>query len=138
MGNLLLQYEASALLYIRTALPELKDQDIRNQLGAFGIKGDMALRPLRSLSGGQCVRTALARICIERPHLLVLDEPTNHLDIYSIDALTSALKEFCGGVILVTHNRSMLEAVAEEFVVLRKDAQCIRPVGAVPLCCDSS
>merc|ERR1739848_245486 len=70
------------------------------------------------LSRGQHVRVAFARLSIDRPHLLVLDEPTNHLDIHAIEALTQALKEFNGGVVIVTHNQSLLQDVARQIVVI--------------------
>merc|ERR1739845_204239 len=75
---------------------------------------------LSSLSGGQRARVIFARICVEAPHLLILDEPTNHLDIYSIDALTEALHTFAGGVILISHNQSLLRAVGCQVGVVSK------------------
>merc|ERR1712080_155017 len=74
--------------------------------------------PMAELSGGQRMRVAFARMCAEEPHLLVLDEPTNHLDIYAIEALSDALKEFQGGVIFVTHDRCLIEEVADSVVVV--------------------
>mmetsp|Transcript_27725 Transcript_27725/g.90721 ORF Transcript_27725/g.90721 Transcript_27725/m.90721 type:complete len:101 (-) Transcript_27725:677-979(-) len=82
----------------------------------------MATRPLTTLSGGQRARVAFARLAASEPHLLIADEPTNHLDMASIDALTEALRAFAGGVVLVSHNRTLLRAVAEEVWVVRKKA----------------
>lgn len=95
-------------------------------LGAFGLRGNAVLQPLPSLSGGQRVRVAFAALAASEPHVLVLDEPTNHLDIYSIDALTEALKKFKGGVVLITHNQSVLAEVAEEIYVVVKSKKMLK------------
>merc|ERR1711988_1906518 len=95
----------------------MREHDLCDQLLAFGITHDMMRRPMSELSGGQRMRVAFARMCAEEPHLLVLDEPTNHLDIYSIEALSDALKEFQGAVIFVTHNRYLIEAADTMLVV---------------------
>merc|ERR1712242_590359 len=115
MGN---QHEAdelqlltsTPLAYLQECFPARSELELRKMLGSFGVRGSMATRALSSLSGGQRVRVAFAKICAEKPQMLVLDEPTNHLDIYSIDALIDALRSFQGAVILVTHNRSMLKS----------------------------
>lgn len=104
--------------YVRERFPRMNDDEVSDQLNYFDVTEDMAARPMSSLSGGQCMRVALARLNAEEPHLLVLDEPTNHLDIQSIDALISALKDFSGGVIFSTHNRHFLDELAEEVVVV--------------------
>merc|ERR1712110_438510 len=82
-------------------------------------------------SGGQRVRVVFSKICECKPHLLILDEPTNHLDIYSIDALTEALQNFKGAVVLVSHNCSMLNDCAQELHVVENSvcraASC--PIG---------
>merc|ERR1712060_284886 len=105
--------------------PDKTDLNLRALLGAFGVKDRMVHQPLHELSGGQHVRVVFAKICADRPHLLILDEPTNHLDIYSADALTEALQAFKGAVILVTHNRSVLNEVAKELYHM-SDGQCRR------------
>merc|ERR1712118_37960 len=94
--------------------------DLRAVLGQFGI-GNLALQSIDTLSGGQRVRVAFSRVAHMQPHLLVLDEPNNHLDITSIEALTEALNEFGGGVVIVSHNRSLLTAVADEVWVTKPD-----------------
>jgi ATPase subunit of ABC transporter with duplicated ATPase domains len=95
-------------------------------LGSFGLRGDDVLRPLPSLSGGQRVRAAFAELAAAEPHLLILDEPTNHLDVYSVDAMVEALRAFEGAVVLVTHDRHVMGAVAEELVVVSKKTKSVR------------
>merc|ERR1711920_429988 len=79
----------------------------------------MALQALNTMSGGQRVRVTFARVCQEKPQVLILDEPTNHLDIYSIDALTDALQNFKGAVVFITHNRNMLRDLSPQLVVVQ-------------------
>merc|ERR1712217_953319 len=106
------------LSHMQEMFASMKEQDLRAKLGAFGIKGAAANQDLSSLSGGQRARVIFARICAEAPHILVLEEPTNHLDIYSIDALTEALQNFSGGVVLISHNQSLLKAVGNQVGVV--------------------
>lgn len=98
----------------------MKEQEVCATLNQFSLNNGLALQPIETLSGGQRARLALARMCAEESHLLVLDEPTNHLDIYSIEALIDGLKEFKGGVIFVTHNRTMLLELATEIVIISR------------------
>jgi len=100
---------------VQAKYPGLSDQDARNILGRFGINGDMALRSISSLSGGQKSRVALAIITHCLPHLIFLDEPTNHLDMETIDALIDAIKGFGGAVVMVSHDQYFLSQVATEF-----------------------
>merc|ERR1719433_1193498 len=106
--------QAAVIDYLRALYPKMRDYELLEGLEAFGIDADMARQPVGSLSGGQRVRVAFAEVCAEVPQVLVLDEPTNHLDICSIDALAQALSEFPGCVVLVTHNKFLLESVADE------------------------
>lgn len=92
-------------------------------MGSVGVANDLVFQSLSTLSGGQRMRVLFAKICMEHPQLLVLDEPTNHLDIYSIDALASALREFQGAVLLITHNRDLLRSVAKELYVVSKQSR---------------
>jgi ATP-binding cassette subfamily F protein 3 len=95
--------------------PTCNVQELRNHLGSFGIRGKLADQPMALCSGGQKSRISFAAITFARPHILVLDEPTNHLDPESIQALTTSLKSFEGGLIVVSHNRTFLSDVVQEF-----------------------
>jgi len=101
------------LQYLGESFPKMREHNLHVQLASFGITQTMMWQPMAELSGGQRMRVAFARMCAEEPHLLVLDEPTNHLDIYTIEALCDALRHFQGGVVLVTHNKYLIEEVAE-------------------------
>jgi len=105
--------------YIMKKFPEMKDQETRNKLGMFNLKGNLHNQPISLLSGGQKSRVALAEIGLRTPHIFFLDEPTNHLDIQSVDALSEALQEFPGGVILITHDQRLVTTVATELWVCR-------------------
>jgi ATP-binding cassette subfamily F protein 3 len=94
--------------------PEETTLALRNFLGRFGMAGDSEDRPVASFSGGEKSRLALALLAWQKPHLLLLDEPTNHLDLDMRDALTIALEEYTGAVIIVSHDRSLIRAVADE------------------------
>ena len=109
---------ASPFLHIQRISPSARDQDIRDFLGQFNFKGDKALELVKSFSGGERARVALAIIAWQKPNLLLLDEPTNHLDIEMRYALTVALQDFCGAVVLVSHDRSLMESVVSEFWVI--------------------
>lgn len=91
---------------------------VRAQLGRFGFSGDKATREVKRLSGGERARLALALITRDAPHLLILDEPTNHLDVDSREALVQALNGFTGAVILVSHDRHMVELTADRLVLV--------------------
>jgi ATP-binding cassette subfamily F protein 3 len=92
-----------------------REQDLRNYLGTFNFSGDMVKQAVGSMSGGEKARLVLAMIVWQRPNLLLLDEPTNHLDLATREALSMALNEFEGTVMLVSHDRALLRAVCDEF-----------------------
>ncbi len=92
-----------------------KDQDLRSFLGMFNFGGDMVKQAVGSMSGGEKARLVLCMIVWQRPNLLLLDEPTNHLDLATREALSMALNEFEGTVMLVSHDRALLRAVCDEF-----------------------
>ncbi len=94
--------------------PKTSPQVLRDFLGRFGLAGADEDRPVATFSGGEKSRLALALLAWQKPHLLLLDEPTNHLDLDMRDALTVALEEYTGGVVLVSHDRSLIRATADE------------------------
>jgi ATP-binding cassette subfamily F protein 3 len=91
---------------------------VRAQLGRFGFSGNKATTQVAKLSGGEKARLALALITRDAPHLLILDEPTNHLDVDAREALVQALNGFDGAVVLVSHDRHMLELTADRLVLV--------------------
>jgi len=92
-----------------------REQDLRTFLGTFNFSGDMVKQPVGTMSGGEKARLVLCMIVWQRPNLLLLDEPTNHLDLATREALSMALNEFEGTVMLVSHDRSLLRSVCDEF-----------------------
>ncbi|WP_409418725.1 ABC-F family ATP-binding cassette domain-containing protein [Marinomonas sp. RS-M-Aa-14] len=113
-----LDLEASPLLHIQRLTPKVLESDIRRYLGGFGFTGDDALRAVKGFSGGEKARLALSLISWTKPNLLVLDEPTNHLDIEMRQALTEALQEFPGSILLVSHDRHLLNSTVDEFYLV--------------------
>lgn len=113
-----LDLEASPLLHIQRLSPKILESDIRRYLGGFGFTGDDALRAVKGFSGGEKARLALSLIAWTRPNLLVLDEPTNHLDIDMRQALTEALQEFPGAILVVSHDRHLLNSTVDEFCLV--------------------
>lgn len=106
-----LDLTTSAVSFMSKNYPGMKDEDYRRQLGAFGITGTLGLQKMGLLSGGQKSRVAFACLALTNPHILVLDEPSNHLDIEAMDALSDALRNFGGGVVIVSHDVTMLQNV---------------------------
>ena len=99
-----------------------REQDLRSYLGTFNFTGDMVKQAVGTMSGGEKARLVLAMIVWQRPNLLLLDEPTNHLDLATREALSMALNEFEGTVMLVSHDRALLRAVCDEFWMVGRGA----------------
>jgi ATP-binding cassette subfamily F protein 3 len=95
--------------------PQAREQELRNFLGTFNFSGDMVRQAVGTMSGGEKARLVLAMMVWQRPNLLLMDEPTNHLDLATREALSMALNEFEGTVMLVSHDRHLLRAVCDEF-----------------------
>ncbi|MDC0661311.1 ATP-binding cassette domain-containing protein [Marinobacter sp. SS21] len=110
-----LDLDASPFLHLQRLSPRASEQSIRNFLGGFDFHGDEALSPIRAFSGGEKARVALATIAWQRPNLLLLDEPTNHLDLEMRQALTMALQNFDGAIVVVSHDRHLLRNTVDEF-----------------------
>lgn len=110
-----LDMNASAALHIQRLSPTAREQEIRDFLGSFDFHGDRAFEPITHFSGGEKARLALAIIAWQKPNVLLLDEPTNHLDLEMRHALTMALQEFEGAVIVVSHDRHLLRNTVNEF-----------------------
>ena len=113
-----LDLEASPVLHIQRITPTALEADVRKYLGGFGFIGDDALRAVKGFSGGEKARLALSLIAWRKPNLLVLDEPTNHLDIEMRQALTEALQEFNGAILVVSHDRHLLNSTVDEFFLV--------------------
>jgi ATP-binding cassette, subfamily F, member 3 len=115
----LLQLDDGPLMHMvrlaRDVGPAAREQELRDFLGSFRFGGDMVQQPVGSLSGGEKARLVLAMLVWQRPNLLLLDEPTNHLDLTTREALSIALNEFEGTVMLVSHDRALLREVCDEF-----------------------
>ena len=113
-----LDINASAALHIQRLSPTAREQEIRDFLGSFDFHGERAFEPITHFSGGEKARLALAIIAWEKPNVLLLDEPTNHLDLEMRHALTMALQDFEGAVIIVSHDRHLLRNTVNEFLLV--------------------
>ncbi|WP_406828625.1 ABC-F family ATP-binding cassette domain-containing protein [Microbulbifer sp. ARAS458-1] len=113
-----LDSKASPLLHVQRLSPTASEQELRDFLGGYGFIGDRVFEPVGGFSGGEKARVALALLAWQKPNLLLLDEPTNHLDLEMRHALTLALAEFPGAVILVSHDRHLLANTTDEFILV--------------------
>lgn len=114
----MLRHDESPLWHMTKIAPTVREQELRNFLGSFNFNGNMATSSIAPFSGGEKARLALALIVWQRPNLLLLDEPTNHLDLETREALTSALAQFEGTLMLVSHDRHLLRATTDEFIIV--------------------
>lgn len=113
-----LHLASSPVDHILRAKPALGEPQARTFLGKFGFSGDQPLEPVTNMSGGEKARLVLALIVLEKPQLLLLDEPTNHLDLEMRQALVMALQDFEGAIILIAHDRFLLESCVDEFYLV--------------------
>lgn len=113
-----LDMTVSSALHIQRLSPNAREQEIRNFLGEFGFQGDRAFETIEHFSGGEKARLALAIIAWQKPNVLLLDEPTNHLDLEMRHALTMALQDFAGAVIVVSHDRHLLRNTVDEWLLV--------------------
>ena len=114
----MLRHDQSPLWHLARIAPNTREQELRNFLGGFNFPGTMVSSPIAPFSGGEKARLALALIVWQKPNLLLLDEPTNHLDLETREALTVALAQFEGTLVLVSHDRHLLRATTEEFLIV--------------------
>lgn len=112
-----LDLDKTPVEYIQEKYNELKYQEIRNMLGKFGLKGVHAEQKINTLSGGQKARVVFVELGLKKAHLLLLDEPTNHLDLETVDCLIEGLKEFQGGILVITHNVALISEITNEIWV---------------------
>ena len=120
-----LRPEDSPLQHLSRLDARTREQELRDFLGSFDFRGDMALAPIAPFSGGEKARLALALLVWQRPNLLLLDEPTNHLDLEMRHALTLALQEYEGAIVLVSHDRHLLRTTADSLWLVAEGA--VRP-----------
>jgi ATP-binding cassette subfamily F protein 3 len=113
-----LRPDESPLQHMIRLDPQTREQEHRNYLGGFDFRGDMATTSCDGFSGGEKSRLALALLIWQQPNLLLLDEPTNHLDLEMRHALTMALQDYEGGMVLVSHDRALLRATCDRFILV--------------------
>ncbi|HYD96199.1 MAG TPA: ATP-binding cassette domain-containing protein [Noviherbaspirillum sp.] len=114
----MLRHDESPLWHLTRIAPTTREQELRNFLGGFNFGGEMVTSKIAPFSGGEKARLALALIVWQRPNLLLLDEPTNHLDLETREALTMALAQFEGTLLLVSHDRHLLRATTDQFMIV--------------------
>ena len=113
-----LELDETPLHHMRQIAPQVREQELRSFLGGFDFVGSRVLEPVKNFSGGEKSRLALAFIVWQQPNLLLLDEPTNHLDLEMRQALSMALQEYEGAMILVSHDRFLVRSTVDQLVLV--------------------
>ncbi|WMS86123.1 ATP-binding cassette domain-containing protein [Pleionea litopenaei] len=116
--------KASAFSQMQQLDEHLTEQEVRNYLGGYNFHGDKVFEPVESFSGGEKARLVLALMIYQKPNLILLDEPTNHLDMEMRDALTLAIQNFAGAVVLISHDRFLLDATVDELYLVDSGRVC--------------
>ncbi|MCB9793723.1 MAG: ABC-F family ATP-binding cassette domain-containing protein [Alphaproteobacteria bacterium] len=118
--------EETAMEVVLSRAPFCTETRARSALGALGLSGEFALRPVGQLSGGEKARVALASLSVQRLDVLMLDEPTNHLDVVTVEVLTEALADFPGVILIVSHDRRLVERLATHVVLFGGERLVVR------------
>ena len=114
----LLRMDCSPLWHVQRQAPDVREAELRSHLGHFGFRGDRITDPVAPFSGGEKARLVLALLVLQKPNLLLLDEPTNHLDLDMRHALSMALTEYSGALLVISHDRHLLRSVCDELYVV--------------------
>ena len=114
----MLDLDSTPIAHLARLAPETREQELRNYLGGFGFSGEAVMSPVGPMSGGEKARLALSLIVWQKPNLLLLDEPSNHLDVETREALATALAEFSGSMLMVSHDRHLLRTTVDTFWIV--------------------